>query len=84
MDSIREKVRNFLLSHQDENEWNDSDNIFQLGYIDSLFSLQLVIFVEKEFSITVDNMDLDIENFSSVNRITDFIMTKLAMKEEKV
>jgi acyl carrier protein len=76
-----EKIRSFIESHltvfdEDVNFSND-DNIFELGFVDSLFAMQLVGFVEEEFKIKVTDQDLDIFNFSSVNRIVSFIKTKM-------
>ena len=58
---------------------NDSDNIFELGFVDSMFAMQLVTFVESEFKIIVENQDLDITNFNSVNNIIMFIERKQSM-----
>ena len=47
---------------------NDDDDIFHLGLVDSLFALQLLAFVEGEFSIVAERDDLNIRNFSSIKR----------------
>ncbi len=54
----------------------DDEDIFQLGVSDSLFMMKLMKFVEDEFLITVDNDDLEIENFSSVNNVMEFVERK--------
>lgn len=56
----------------------DDEDLFASGLVNSLFAMQLVLFVEKEFNIQVDNQDLDIDNFRSVNAITSFIQNKIA------
>ena len=56
----------------------DDEDLFASGLVNSLFAMQLVLFVEKEFSIKVENQDLDIANFKSVNAITGFIQSKTA------
>lgn len=63
--SIREFLARFLRNH----ELGDDENIFALGFVNSLFAMQLVMFVEKEFGVAVENEDLDLENFQSVNAI---------------
>jgi methoxymalonate biosynthesis acyl carrier protein len=40
--------------------------------------MQLVMFVEQEFSFTVDNEDLDIENFRTIKAIAHLIERKTA------
>ena len=35
--------------------------------------MQLVLFVEKEFGIAIENEDLDIDNFRSIQAITELV-----------
>lgn len=56
----------------------DSDDIFDLGIVDSLFAMQLVMFVEREFSIVAERGDLDIRNFCSIDALVAFVEFKLA------
>jgi methoxymalonate biosynthesis acyl carrier protein len=55
----------------------DDEDIFELGLVDSLFAIQLVAFVEKEFSITAEPTDLDISNFCSIAALTCFVERKV-------
>lgn len=55
----------------------ETDNIFQLGFVNSLFAIQLVLFVEKEFGISVEDGDLEAANFMSINAISRFVDRKL-------
>jgi acyl carrier protein len=77
---LKEKIRKFIESNlvvfEDEAEFSDSDNIFEMGFVNSLFAMKLVNYIEEDFGIEVDNDDLEISNFSSVNRITDYIESK--------
>ncbi len=56
---------------------NDDDNIFKLGYVNSLFAMKLLNFIEREFNIVVDNEEMDLENFSSINSIEKLIAKKV-------
>jgi acyl carrier protein len=49
-----------------------------MGFVNSLFAMQLVLFVEKEFDVRVENDDLDLENFRSANAIVRFVERKQA------
>ena len=77
---IGQKVKKFIESHivsSDDNfELKYEDKIFELGFLDSLFALQLVEFIEETFRRDVTDEDLDIQNFSSVNNIVAFINSK--------
>lgn len=68
--------KNLIVFDEDINISND-DDIFKLGYVNSLFSVKLLNFLEKQFNITVDNSELDINNFSTINNITKLINKKL-------
>jgi acyl carrier protein len=77
---LKEKIRKFiegnLVVFEDEADFSDSDNIFEMGYVNSLFAMKLVNYIEQEFGIEVDNDDLEISNFSSVDRIVEYIENK--------
>ncbi len=74
----KEKIRVFLGKYIKKNDLKDDEDIFGTKLVASLFAMQLVLFVEKEFKIKVENQDLDLKNFNSVNAITDFIERKAA------
>ena len=77
---LKEKIRKFIESNlvvfEDEAEFEDSDNIFEMGFVNSLFAMKLVNYIENDLGIEVANEDLDIINFSSVERIVEFITNK--------
>ncbi len=75
-DKIRSMVESNLNIFTAEVEFSDDDNIFQKGFVDSLFAVQLIAYLEKEFEITIDNEDLDINNFHSVNKMISFVERK--------
>ncbi len=77
MDEIREKVKAFLARFFRRRQLSDEEDIFAQGFVNSLFAMQLVMFLEKEFKIKVDNKDLDVSNFSSINAIVNLIEKKL-------
>jgi methoxymalonate biosynthesis acyl carrier protein len=77
---LKEKIRKFiednLVVFEDEADFSDTDNIFEMGFVNSLFAMKLVSYIEQEFSIEVDNDDLEISNFSSVDRIVGYVENK--------
>jgi methoxymalonate biosynthesis acyl carrier protein len=52
------------------------EDLFQSGRVNSLFAIQLMSFLERGFGIEVDVDDLQLANFASVARITDFVQRK--------
>ncbi|NOU17164.1 MAG: acyl carrier protein [Bacteroidales bacterium] len=74
---IKTKIRNFikanLIIFDDDVEFTDSDNIFEMGFVNSLFAMKLLNYIETEFKISIDNSEMEISNFSSVNNIERLI-----------
>ena len=73
---IKIKTREFLARFFQNLELDDDQDIFALGFVNSLFAMQLVLFIEKEFAISIENDDLDIDNFKSLNAIANLVEQK--------
>ncbi len=78
MDERKAKIKQFLSRFFRNHELRDDEDIFALGFVNSLLAMQLVAFVEKEFSITVEDEDLDLDNFRSLNAICGLVERKQA------
>jgi len=74
--NINEKIKKFLQKHIKKTDLKDDDDIFKTRLVNSLFAMQLVLFVEKEFNIKVEQQDLDLKNFNSIISIVNFIARK--------
>jgi len=72
----RSMIRTFLSRYIRNFDLKDDTDIFGGGLVNSLFAMQLIAFLEKEFSITIENTDLKLNNFRSVNAMASFIDTK--------
>jgi len=85
MEDIKVKIKGFLKKFFRKHELADDEDIFSLGFVNSLFAMQLVMFIEKEFSVRINNDDLDIENFGTIDAITTLIDSKLneSLKSKK-
>lgn len=77
MSDIKLKLRSFLNTYFEDCGINDDDNIFEIGHISSLFAMQLVLFLEKEYRIKVANEEMDMSNFKSLNAIENFIIKNI-------
>ena len=78
MTEIKPKIRDFLSRQFHNHTFADDEDFFASGFVNSLFAMQLVIFVEQEFGITVDDEDLDIANFRTINAIAALVERKAA------
>ncbi|MGC4897462.1 acyl carrier protein [Micromonospora sp. DT31] len=66
---VRTQIREFIASRYPQQEIADADDIFALGYVNSLFAMELVVFLEKAFRTTIPNGELRIDNFRSVDQM---------------
>jgi len=76
--SIREFIELNLAFLDEDVSLEYDDNFFDLGYVDSLFALQLVSHLEEAFGIEITDQDLNISNFSSIEAIVKFVDRKKA------
>ncbi len=79
MNEAKEKIRAYFGRLFRNADLKDDTDIFATGFVNSLMAMQLVMFVEKEFDITIENEDLDLKNFNSINAITDLIKRRTAV-----
>lgn len=76
MDDQRATIRAFVTRHLDGVRFTDEQDLFAAGYVNSLFAVQIVMFVEGTLGVPVAGEDLDISNFTSVDRIDGFVTRK--------
>lgn len=76
MEDRKIKTKQFLARFLKNHELADDEDIFALGFVNSLLAMQLVQFVEKEFGIAVEDDDLDLDNFRSLNAIDALVERK--------
>ncbi len=75
---IKNFIKDNLIVFEDEIDFTDDDNIFEKGFVNSLFAMKLLTYIENKFGISIENEDLDLKNFSSVSRIVNLINKKLS------
>jgi len=77
--TIAKTVADFLTEHTRQEVSDYGEDIFAAGHVNSLFAMQLVLFVETTFDFTLDAEDLEFDNFRSITSITDLVARKLAL-----
>lgn len=75
-DRTKPAIRAFLARFFGEHRIEDDEDIFATGFVNSLFIMQLVLFVESEFALTVEDEDLEIENFNTVDAVAALVARK--------
>ncbi len=85
MAEVRSKVRSFVIENflfGEEANLSEEASFLEEGIVDSTGILELVEFLEKEFSIRVADDELIPENLDSIVRVESYLMRKLARAED--
>ena len=76
---MKEKIREFIVENflfGEDGNLRDETSFLDEGIIDSTGILELVSFLEEEFSITVEDEDLVPENLDSINNVVTYLEKK--------
>jgi acyl carrier protein len=74
---IRAQLREFIARFLRGHDLQDGEDLFATGYVNSMFAMQLVQFVETTFGVGCESEDLEIDNFRSIDALTAFVQRKL-------
>ncbi len=83
MNQIKVRIKTFLSRFFGSHDLQPDEDIFALGFVNSMFAMQLVLFVEKEFQIAIENEDLEFENFRTINSLANLIERKTAILAQR-
>ena len=72
-DAIRTTLTEFVEKQIKQPVTTDLD-LFGSGLVSSLFALQLVLHVETAFGVAVQGGELKLDNFRTVDTITDLVL----------
>jgi acyl carrier protein len=76
--SIRAFVETSFLFREGRERLGDDESLLAAGLIDSTGILELVSYLESEFSIAVDDAEIVPENLDSIGRIAAYVGSKQA------
>lgn len=76
LETIRATVRAFVLTRTGEPDLEDDTDFFRQGLATSLFAMEIITFVEREFAFTVEVEDLSLDNFRSISACAAFVAAK--------
>jgi acyl carrier protein len=78
--SVESKIRSFILDNfifsDDDDALKNDDSFLDNGILDSTGILEVIFFLDEEFSIKVNDDELIPENLDSVDRLAAFIKRK--------
>ena len=81
-----EKIRAFVVENYlfgEEGKLGNSDSFMESGIIDSTGILELVMFLESTYKISVATNELLPENFDSINRLALYLAKKLQARDSE-
>lgn len=70
---IRQFIEQNMSAFKDADELGDTDNIFEKGFVTSIFAMRLLDFIENKFGVQVPDEDITLVNFSSVDRMIGLV-----------
>ena len=79
MNQVKDQVREFIVENflfGDDADLNDETSFLEEGIIDSTGVLELVTFIENNYSLSVDDDELIPENLDSLSSVVNFIKMK--------
>jgi acyl carrier protein len=81
MMDVRSTLKQYIVTEMmhelDQKVLDDNAALIEGGIVDSMNLIRLVAFIEEKFRIKISEDELDIDNFRTVNALTDFINKKL-------
>jgi methoxymalonate biosynthesis acyl carrier protein len=78
MNEAQTRIKTFLSRFFRQHDLQPDEDIFALGFVNSLLAMQLVNFVEKEFGVAIEDEDLDLANFRTLAAIDALVERKRA------
>lgn len=75
---MNEKIITYIkdeLSIESIDSIHIDEDLLGNGIVDSLGMIKLVVFLEKEFQVTISPEDMTVENFNSVRSISTYLST---------
>ena len=76
---IQEQIRDYIIENFlfGSDSLRDEDAFLEHGVVDSTGVLELVLFAEETFGITVDDQEILPENFDSIGNLARYVTRKL-------
>ncbi|NOZ29143.1 MAG: acyl carrier protein [Chloroflexi bacterium] len=86
MPSVEEKIRSYIaeniLFSDNGYTYPDDTSFLEEGIVDSMNVLELIMFVEEVFHITVEDEEITPDNFDSVSKLAAYVRRKMPLSCE--
>lgn len=71
---IEEKILEFFKAKGKASGLESDTDLFKGGYINSLFALEMVVYLEKAFKIRIANAEITEDNFRTISSIAAVVL----------
>jgi acyl carrier protein len=82
---VRKQIRDFVVTNylegEDDKALRDDESLELTHIVDSARSVELIIFLEKEFGLVVQNDEATAENLDTVNGMVAYVECKLGIRD---
>ena len=79
-DAAKQKIKDFIMEQflpgEDPKELTDDTPLISGGILDSIATLQLVMFIEETFRVSFEPHEVDKENLDSLNLMVRLLQSK--------
>jgi len=75
---IKEKLKKYVqdTAFTELDKIEDNTLLFEEGILDSMGLISLITFLEETFNIKINDTDLELENFKSIEAMTGFVESR--------
>jgi methoxymalonate biosynthesis acyl carrier protein len=79
-EAIEDSVLRFL-EEKTKVEAKPDQDLFATGLVSSMFAMELVVFLEKSYDVMIIGGDLKLDNFRTVNAMTNLVLRLRAAED---
>lgn len=81
LETVKNDLREYII-HQfdiepDDPDFSDDVHLFDYGFVDSLGSAEIVLFIESKFNVVITQRDITLYPMNTINEIAAVIVKKL-------
>ena len=71
--SAKERILEFFLKEKKISGIDENTDLFGEGHVNSLFALEMVVFIEKTFSLKIPRKEMNKANFTTVAAMAELV-----------
>jgi acyl carrier protein len=79
-DAVKSRIKAFIMDEflpgEDPDELTDDTPLISGGILDSIATLQLVMFIEQTYGVAFEPHEVDKDNLDTLNRLMSLLMSK--------